>query len=206
MRSVDRYAVDSDPIARRPPPHVTSRRPPSARRSHAQTVRHVPPRGLRRPDDPHDLPSAHAVIPSHGIVQLYPRQLGVFHLVPRQQGPLLRVRQQHVLGHQHVLGDVHEELHLLELLDVEALRRALEQGLLREGRERRLHDDDRAKHALVLHALRVLLDRLHAHFLLLREEHKDVLGRIVPSREHQRQRFALRVVPVRLPEGIFVAL
>ena len=61
-----------------------------------------------------------------------------------------------VLRHEHMLGNVHEQLRLLEALECEALARAdLDDRLLGEGSHRLLHDEDRTLHVLLVHPLDV---------------------------------------------------
>ena len=61
-----------------------------------------------------------------------------------------------VLRHEHMLGNVHEQLRLLEALECEALTRAdLDDRLLGEGSHRLLHDEDRTLHVLLVHPLDV---------------------------------------------------
>ena len=62
-----------------------------------------------------------------------------------------------MLGHQHVLRDVDQQLLLVELLNVVLAALSLQQALPRERREVRLHHDDGARHVVVLHPLRVIL-------------------------------------------------
>lgn len=61
-----------------------------------------------------------------------------------------------MLRHQHMLGDVDEQLGLLEALEREPLARAdLDDGLLGEGCHRLLHHEDRTLHLHLVHPLDV---------------------------------------------------
>ncbi len=53
-------------------------------RSYTQAVRDVAPSRLGRPHDAHHLAALHAIVARDGVVELYPRQLRVLHLVPAQ--------------------------------------------------------------------------------------------------------------------------
>ena len=71
------------------------------------------------------------------------------------------------------------------------LGRHLGQALLGEGRHVGLRDHDGAPHALVAHTLRERLDRLHAHLVLLREEHEDLRAGRQSRRPLSVQSFAV---------------
>lgn len=73
------------------------------------------------------------------------------------QGGSTHLLSEHlVLRHQHMLGDVDEQLRLLEALEREPLACAdLDDGLLGEGGHRRLHHEDRTLHLVLVHPLDV---------------------------------------------------
>jgi len=98
-----------------------------------------------------------------------------------------------VLRHEHVLGDVHEQLALLELLNQQPFGGLdLGERLARKCREVLLHDEDRALHVLLVHPLHVLLDRLDADLRVHRPEDEDLLRRVVALLHEQREHVALR--------------
>ena len=89
----------------------------------ADAVRHVPPRRLGRPHDLDDLAAHAAVVARDRVGELDARELRLLQPVLLQQPRLLLLREHLVRRHEHVLGDVHEELGLLELLERPVLRR-----------------------------------------------------------------------------------
>merc|ERR1712232_960668 len=74
--------------------------------SHAEPVGDVAPRGFRWPDYLHHLSSLHPKVPRCGIVELNPRQLGLFELVAVQQSILLVIRHRLMLRHELVMSDI----------------------------------------------------------------------------------------------------
>ena len=99
-----------------------------------QAIGYIAPRCLGRPYDAHDFPSLQPVVPRDWVVQLDARQLGLLDPVPLEQRFLLLRVEDLVLRNQHVLGDVYDELLLLELLDHELGGEDVLQRALREGR------------------------------------------------------------------------
>mmetsp|Transcript_6842 Transcript_6842/g.16695 ORF Transcript_6842/g.16695 Transcript_6842/m.16695 type:complete len:283 (+) Transcript_6842:109-957(+) len=170
----------------------------------AEPVGDVPPGCLRRPDDSDDLAPLQAVVSCDGVVQLDSGQLGLLDPVALEQRLLLLLGQDLVLRHQHVLGDVDQQLLLLELLDHELGREDVLQRALREGSERRGHHQDRVRDTRILHLLRVLLDLLHAHLGLLGKKHEDLLLRVVLVRRVNSQLLLVDLVPLvktRIPSA-----
>lgn len=80
-------------------------------------ITRISPSGLALPDDLYHLPPPQAQILSHGIARLNTGQLALLQPVAVQQATLLLGAEQHVLGHELVVGDVDEEILLLKRLD-----------------------------------------------------------------------------------------
>lgn len=78
---------------------------------------HSPAGCFTGPHDAHHLATLQPVVARHRVAVLYARQLVLLDLVPLQQRCLLLWRQDPVLRHQLVLGDVDQQLWLREALN-----------------------------------------------------------------------------------------
>lgn len=103
------------------------------------------------------LPALEPVVARDGVAHLDARELVGLHVVSLEQLLLLAVGEHLVLGHEDVLCDVHEQLALVELLDVQLALLRLEQALPRKRSEGLADHDDPAKSLLRLHLLRARL-------------------------------------------------
>ena len=77
-----------------------------------------------------------------------------------------------------MLGNVHQELRLLKVLDSERIGH-LRHGLLGERRYVSAQHQYCIRHLLVLHPIGQYFDRLHAHLFILGEENKQLVRIIV---------------------------
>ena len=97
-----------------PIPKVSSaRRPPSD----GPSIARISPRGLAPANNLDHLPPPQPQIARDGIAGLDPRQLALLQAVAFEQLFLLLRAEQDVLGHELVVGDVDEEVLLLERFD-----------------------------------------------------------------------------------------
>lgn len=89
-------------------------RPPIAR---------IPPRRLTLPNNLNHLPPSQTQIPRNRIPRLNPRQLTFLQPIPLQQLLLLIHTQQHMLRHQLMMRNIHQQILLLEGLDHDGVHR-----------------------------------------------------------------------------------
>ena len=80
--------------------------------------------------------------------------------------------------HQSVLRNVHQQFRLLEVLDPEAVAH-LQHGLLGEGGYVHSQDEDGVRDSLLLHSVRVHLDRLDPDLFILGKEDEQLIGFII---------------------------
>lgn len=120
----------------------------------------------------------HSIVSGHGIVGLNPGQLRLLQTVPPQQLLLLILRQYLMLWHQLVIGNVHQELGLLEMLNAEGVADLLH-CLLGEGGDVHPQDEDGVRDSLLLHTVGVNLDRLDSDLFVLGEEDKQLVGFVI---------------------------
>lgn len=95
---------------------------PCVRSLYAKSVRSVTTRRLRHTDDLDDLAPLKSQIPGNRILAQDSRQLRLLESVPLEERGLLLLGQQHVLGHELVVGDVDQQIFLEEALDLGVLR------------------------------------------------------------------------------------
>mmetsp|Transcript_16188 Transcript_16188/g.46507 ORF Transcript_16188/g.46507 Transcript_16188/m.46507 type:complete len:227 (-) Transcript_16188:69-749(-) len=120
----------------------------------------------------------HSIVSGHRIVRLNPGQLRLLQTVPPQQLLLLILRQYLVLRHELVLGNVHQEFGLLEMLNAEGVADLLH-GLLGEGGDVHPQDEDGVRDPLLLHTVGVHLDRFDSDLFVLGKEHEQLIGFVV---------------------------
>lgn len=145
---------------------------------HTNAIRHIPTSSLRGSDDLHHMTTLHSIVSSHGVVRLDAGQLCLLQAVPPQQLLLLILRQHLVLRNELVLGDIHQELSLLKVLDAEGVTDLLH-GLLGKGGDVHPQDEDGIRDPLLLHSVGVHLDRLDSNLFVLGEEYEQLVRFVV---------------------------
>lgn len=145
---------------------------------HANAISNIPTSSLRGSDDLHHVTTLHSIVSGHGIVRLDTGQLRLLQTVPPQQLLFLVLRQDLVLRHEFVLRNVHQELGLLKVLNAEGIADLLH-GLLGEGGYVHSQDEDGVRDSLLLHSVRVHLDRLDPDLFILGKEDEQLIGFII---------------------------
>lgn len=85
--------------------------------SYSPAITRIPTRRLALPDNLDHLSPPQAQILSDGIPGLDARQLALLEAIALEQFPLLLRAQEHVLGHEFMVGDVDQQILFLERFD-----------------------------------------------------------------------------------------